>query len=260
MPIGSNSSVPASAGADLSEPESLLAQARNGDPEAYGELCRHYESALFRHAITLCGDPAQGEDLAEDTLVEGWKSLHRYNGRCRFFTWLCAILLNRYRNQLRQRRRFPFSWLTDSGDDDNQGPSKDVPDEGTRPDQALELNEQAESVRRCVQALPPKHREIIYLRFYVDTSLEGIAAATGCSVGTVKSRLFHALEKLRAMKTLATLTPHTGSPIPPKPPCSPHSGAALSPGAPSPGRLAAPGPPDTAGLLATPCPHPNVEL
>src|SRR5439155_12223354 len=43
--------------------------------------------------------------------------------------------------------------------------------------------------------LPAKHERVIYLRFYVDDSLEGIAAALGCSVGTVKSRLFHALER-----------------------------------------------------------------
>ena len=57
-------------------------------------------------------------------------------------------------------------------------------------------------MRNCIEALPPKHRQVIYLRFYVDDSLEGIAAALGCSVGTVKSRLFHALDKLRGMNAL----------------------------------------------------------
>jgi len=51
--------------------------------------------------------------------------------------------------------------------------------------------------------LPPKHEQVIYLRFYVDESLEGIAAGLGCSVGTVKSRLFHGLDKLRGMKELS---------------------------------------------------------
>jgi RNA polymerase sigma-70 factor (ECF subfamily) len=59
--------------------------------------------------------------------------------------------------------------------------------------------ERAAFLRHCVEQLPPKHREVIHLRFYVDHSLDGIAAALGCSVGTVKSRLFHALDRLRAM-------------------------------------------------------------
>ena len=54
----------------------------------------------------------------------------------------------------------------------------------------------------CIQTLPVKHQQVIFLRFYADDSLEGIAAALGCSVGTVKSRLFHALDKLREMNAL----------------------------------------------------------
>jgi RNA polymerase sigma-70 factor (ECF subfamily) len=57
-------------------------------------------------------------------------------------------------------------------------------------------------VRGCLQRLPPKHRQVVLLRFYADSSLEEIALALGCSRGTVKSRLFHALAKLRLMKDL----------------------------------------------------------
>ena len=76
-------------------------------------------------------------------------------------------------------------------------------DNDARPDEAAELREQATLVRKCVQALPRKHQQVIHLRFYVDDSLEGIAAALGCSVGTVKSRLFNALDKLRGMNALS---------------------------------------------------------
>jgi len=48
--------------------------------------------------------------------------------------------------------------------------------------------------------LPFKHQQVVYLRFYVGESLEGIAEAVGCSIGTVKSRLFHGLDKLREIK------------------------------------------------------------
>ena len=62
---------------------------------------------------------------------------------------------------------------------------------------------------RCIQALPAKHQQVIHLRFYAGDSLAGIAAALGCSVGTVKSRLFHALDKLRGMNALRA---QSGSP------------------------------------------------
>jgi RNA polymerase sigma-70 factor (ECF subfamily) len=72
-------------------------------------------------------------------------------------------------------------------------------DERSLPDQAAQLREQAALLRSWIEKLPAKHQQVIYLRFYVDDSLEGIAGALGCSIGTVKSRLFHALEKLRKL-------------------------------------------------------------
>src|SRR6516164_9095586 len=86
------------------EATSLLDQARTGDPEAFGEVCRSLETRLLRQALSLCGNMSLAEDLAQDTLVEAWRSLRRYNGKCQFFTWLCAILLNRYRNSFRNNQ------------------------------------------------------------------------------------------------------------------------------------------------------------
>ena len=179
--------------------QSLLDQARAGDAEAFGEICRIHGTRLLRQAVALCGNMTLAEDLAQDTLVEAWKCLRRYNGRCQFFTWLCAILLNRYRNVLRENRLLPASALGTRDQDDFEKHTGNLTDHAALPDQAVELREQAVLVRKCVQALPAKHQQVIYLRFYVDDSLEGIAAALGCPVGTVKSRLFHALDKLRRM-------------------------------------------------------------
>jgi RNA polymerase sigma-70 factor (ECF subfamily) len=158
---------------------------------------------LLRQALVLCGDVTLAEDLAQDTLIEAWKHLRRYNGRCQFFTWLCAILLNRYRNTVRQKRPMPFTSLTGRACDEVQISIDNLVDQDALPDQAAQLRERAALVLECIQVLPIKHQRVIYLRFYVDDSLVGIAAALGCSLGTVKSRLFHALDKLRGMKALA---------------------------------------------------------
>jgi RNA polymerase sigma-70 factor, ECF subfamily len=76
-------------------------------------------------------------------------------------------------------------------------------DPDSLPDEAAQRRERTALVRSCIEALPAKQQQVIYLRFYVDDSLGGIAAALGCSVGTVKSRLFHALDKLRGMNALS---------------------------------------------------------
>jgi RNA polymerase sigma-70 factor (ECF subfamily) len=182
--------------------QSLLDRAQAGDAEAFCELCRAYETPLVRQAMMVCGNASLAEDLAQDTLVEAWKCLRRYNGRCRLFTWLCAILLNRFRNTLREKRPVPVSSLQREDLDGFQNSLDLLIDNNSPPDEAEQLREQAALVLECVQALSPKLQRVIHLRFYVDDSLESIAAALGCSVGTVKSRLFRALDKLRAMNAL----------------------------------------------------------
>lgn len=181
------------------ETRELLERAQAGDDEAYGELCRVHATRLLRQAVALCGNEALAEDLAQDTLVEAWKYLRRFNHRCQFFTWLCTILLNRYRNVLRANRRRPVTALGASDQEAFEQSRGNLPDDNALPDQVIEQREQAALVQKYVRTLPDKQQQVIYLRFYVDDSLESIAAALGCSVGTVKSRLFHAVDNLRKM-------------------------------------------------------------
>src|SRR5215472_13013198 len=138
----------------------LLALARAGDPDAYGELCRVYETRLLRQAMRLCGNVAMAEDLTQDTLVEAWKCLKRYNGRCQFFTWLCAILLNRYRNAIRQQRGAPQPAFPATGCDPTQSTLGQLPDHAPAPDEAAQHREQAALVRQCIRALPQKHQDV----------------------------------------------------------------------------------------------------
>lgn len=180
----------------------LLLQAQAGDMEAFCEICQVYETRLLRQAMVFCRNATTAEDLAQDTLVEAWKCLGRFNGKCQFFTWLCAILLNRYRNSTRRKRPLSLSSLAGDDQDAVQDRLNRLADHDSLPDETAQLRDEAALVLECIRALPIKHQQVIYLRFYVDNSLEGIAAALGCSLGTVKSRLFHALEKLRGMSTL----------------------------------------------------------
>ncbi len=192
--------------AEVPENPLSLERALGGDPDAFADVYREYTPRLLRHAMSLCGNATAAEELAQDTLVEAWRSLHRYNGRCEFFTWLCAILLNRYRNLQRTYGRcwsLPALWrFAGPEDEDHAAPSENLSAAGLAPDEEAQQLDECALVRKCIRALPARHQQVIYLRFYVDDSLEAIAAALGCSVGTVKSRLFHALEKLRRMKSL----------------------------------------------------------
>jgi RNA polymerase sigma-70 factor (ECF subfamily) len=127
-------------------------------------------------------------------MVAAWKSLARFDGSCRFFTWLYAILLRQHRKSLGWfSRRLPLATLEQQAAAERN--------ENTAPgDPSTGGDEEAALLRAMVTALPAKHRDVIRLRFYAEASEGEIAAALGISAGTVKSRLHHAMEKLRQMK------------------------------------------------------------
>ncbi|MBL9170108.1 MAG: sigma-70 family RNA polymerase sigma factor [Verrucomicrobiales bacterium] len=185
----------------------LVARAQRGDTEAFDRLCRLYGDRLLRQAQALCGGRGSPEDLVQETLVQSWKSLRRYNGQCQLFTWFCSILIHRHRDSLRKRLPTPFSWLFGGSEKQVQSHLLQLSDPEPGPSLQAELGEQAGQLLRSLNQLPEKQRLVLYLRFYADESLEGIAGAIGCSVGTVKSRLFHGLERLRKLQSRSNDTP-----------------------------------------------------
>ena len=181
----------------------LVGQARSGDNAAFDALCREHGDRLLRQSIALCGDASTAEDLVQETLFEAWRSLPRFHGGCRFFTWLCSILIHRHRNLRRKKWPLPFSFMFGRERDSADAFLAAVVDPGPTPGAHTEQAERAAHVLRGLDRLPARQREVVYLRFYAEDSIAGIAAALGCSTGTVKSRLFHGLERLRQMKSLA---------------------------------------------------------
>jgi RNA polymerase sigma-70 factor, ECF subfamily len=180
----------------------LLTRACAGDADAFCRLIEPMQARLLAQATALASDPITAEDLVSETLVEAWKSLPRYDHTCRLSTWLYAILLHRQQKHLRRARRWPlpFAWFSSSEAEALQAQQNRLPASGLNPAESVARNETNERLRQCLNALPEKHREVILLRFFEDASLPDIAAVLGCSIGTVKSRLHHALEKLRQMK------------------------------------------------------------
>jgi RNA polymerase sigma-70 factor (ECF subfamily) len=189
-------------GIETTAPGELLARARAGDAPAFCQLIEPLQARLLRQAVALTGDVSVAEDLVSETLVEAWKSLARYDESCRFSTWLYAILLHRRQKWVRRARSRPLAlaWLPAFRRDALTARHEHLPSPEPSPSECAVQNEFSTRLRECVDRLPERHRRVILLRFFQDASLSDMARVLGCSVGTVKSRLHHALEKLRKMK------------------------------------------------------------
>lgn len=172
----------------------LLALARDGDVAAFSRIMEGEQARLMAQALAFCGDAHLAQDLVQETMIAAWKSLRRFDGSCRLFTWLYVILLREHRRSVGWfSRRLPMATLEQKALGARLEPA--APDEGGGADAA-----EAELLRAMIAELPARHREVVRLRFYAEASEAEIAAALGISPGTVKSRLHHALEKLRRMK------------------------------------------------------------
>lgn len=179
----------------------LIDRAQAGEAMAFERLAARHAAPLWRCALALGRDAHWAEDLAQETLVEAWRSLPRFDGRCRFSTWLYGILRHRF---LKGRRNQNIVRLAAS---DALGQE---PCTACLPDHSAEMSEDARRVRQAVASLPEEHRQVVELRFFAGASLDDIAAALDCPLGTVKSRLHYALEKLRQKNLAVNLFQSSG--------------------------------------------------
>ena len=151
-------------------------------------LLHAHGDRLLRSAYLLCGDATDAQDLVQETFLQALKSAHRFRGESALYTWLHGILLNVSRHHWRRQKRLVL---------DEHVVLETASDSVAEADADREFR--ATRLARVLQTLSPEHREVIVLRFYENLKLHEIAAQTGVSAGTIKSRLHYALRCLEKL-------------------------------------------------------------
>jgi RNA polymerase sigma-70 factor (ECF subfamily) len=169
----------------------LLARARGGDTDAYEQLVRLHQQLAFRTALVLTRNAADAEEAAQDAFVKAWKSLGRFDPSRPFRPWLLTIVANEARNRRRAAGRREGLVLRVAAAEEP------VPGGARSPELALLVAERHGALVAALQRLDERDRQVIACRFLLDLSEVETAAALGCRVGTVKSRLSRALARLR---------------------------------------------------------------
>jgi RNA polymerase sigma-70 factor (ECF subfamily) len=170
----------------------LVQAAQHGDGEAFAAFYERYGALVYRTAYLLLGEAGRAEDATQEVWLRVYRALGSYRPeRGAFTTWLHALTVNACLND---RRRRWFGWLSlerarDAG--------AEPPGAGPPPIERLLQNDEQRRIWRAVQALPFKLRVAVVLRYYHDLRYAEIAEALECPVGTVRSRLHAAHERLR---------------------------------------------------------------
>jgi RNA polymerase sigma-70 factor (ECF subfamily) len=176
----------------------LVRQARAGWPEAYAELARRWAGRVTAlcHARTRRADVA--DDLAQETLLRGFRALHTLTDPERFGPWLCGIALRASLDWLKckQNSQVSFSAL-------GPGRHTDEISDGRHPP-AGDVAEDADDLRQlmaAVEELPEQYRTVILLYYYDDVTYRDLAQTLGVSAATVNARLTRARALLRTRLT-----------------------------------------------------------
>ena len=168
-----------------------------GDVNAFEELVTQYEKPVYNLALRMTDNAEDAADMAQEAFIKAYNSLSSFRGDSKFSVWLYRIVSNVCLDFLRrQSRRSALSLSVE--DDEGEDVQLDVPDESMSPEAQLERKLTRESVREGLKQLPEDYRQILLLRELQGLSYDEIAETLGIGVGTVKSRIFRAREKLCA--------------------------------------------------------------
>jgi RNA polymerase sigma-70 factor (ECF subfamily) len=181
----------------------LVRQYNGGDENAFLELMARHKERVFSAAMGLLRSRTDAEEITQDTFIRAHRALASFRGDSSVATWLHRIAVNLARNRywhfFRRRRHATVSLDAAVGSDSDSSFSDLIAT--AEPDPAVEASrsEFTGAVEACLGRLEASQRQILVMRSVLDQSYEEIAAALGINVGTVKSRISRARERLRSL-------------------------------------------------------------
>jgi RNA polymerase sigma-70 factor (ECF subfamily) len=170
------------------EPD-IIRRALLGDQAGWESLVHAHQEPVFRLAYLLLGSRDEAEDVAQETFIRAYKSLHRFDIARPLRPWLLKIAANLARNRRRSAGRY-LSALNRLVDTQRE---YTTPSAESQSAQRLQAN----ALWGAVRKLGVADQQVIYLRYFLELTVEETADATGVAQGTIKSRLHRALSRLR---------------------------------------------------------------
>lgn len=173
----------------------LLEKIAAGDRDAFEILYLKFQPRLVKFCSRLLkNDISIAADIADEALIEVWRSAGSFSGRSQPSTWIHSIARFRMIAYLRKNKEVLL---------DNDSTSFDLEDNSLLPDEEIVLDDRNELIIDGLGKLSDKHREIIELVYFRELSIKDISAMLNISDNTVKTRMFYARKHLKSILTTA---------------------------------------------------------
>lgn len=179
---------------DFEDADSMLKAAR-GDRAAFARVFERHKDPVMGYLKTILSDERVAEELTQETFLRAYRARESYEKKAKVSTWLFTIAKNAAFDHLDKKKELSLQVF-----EDEEGSLLDplAQLESEIPDSEAQLIEEADrrAVEKCLGELPPQQREIVALRIFSELSYEEIATQMKAPLGSVKTLLFRAKEKL----------------------------------------------------------------
>lgn len=168
--------------------------------EDFEPLLRQHGARIHALSVRLCGNPTDGEDLAQETFLTAYRRIGQFRGEADFGSWVYRICVNLWKNRVRyEKRRSFWKHISIFGDDKGEDDPRpmEISDPKDRTDAPAETAERQRLVQNAMAELDPHERAALALREMEDKSYEEIADLLDLPLGTVKSRIARARAALK---------------------------------------------------------------
>lgn len=169
--------------------EDLVRRSKNNDLQAFEELICRYERKIYNIAYRMMGNYEDANDIAQEAFLRAFRALDGFRGDASFSTWLCRIVTNLCRDELRKRYRFSVESLDEEICLSEGEVKKQIPSSNPGPEEIYERQELQQGLQDLLMTLSPEFRLAIVLRDIQGLTYQEIAEQMECSMGTVKSRI-----------------------------------------------------------------------
>ena len=174
----------------------LVAAAKDGDHQAYAELCRRHSKQILRTVLRITRDVADAEDSLLETFLKAYIHIGGFEGRSAFSSWLTRIAINSALMLSRKKRSQPVCSF-ESGPDADDFKLPEPMETSHNPEESCIQNALEKELAQAIRYLSPGLRVVMQIRYREDASLAQIAKRLGISEAAVKSRLLRARSHMR---------------------------------------------------------------
>jgi len=171
----------------------LISRCQQGDQEALKEIFDQYRQKVYRIAYGVVREREEALDIVQEVFIKLFRSIRQFQGKSRFYTYLYRMTMNTAIDHTRKMKKVPSSSV-----DDEEGLQLSD-DAERRPDRILDQKELEARVKWAMDQLSPDQKAALIFRELEGLSYQEIAVATGCSIGTVMSRLHYGRKKVQEL-------------------------------------------------------------